>query len=286
MSGRTAPRRARSCLFPLLRLLATALLAAVPRPAEGGGGAVVRVIAAPRIVADVGGSPPPRALTDHDIRAALDRFLGRSCDAAAASSALEERYRFLGYVPSVEADCGDGVLRVVIRESRLRVALITFDPADLSSLGLKPDEAFDESRRLYPVTPAAPRDLLVGLLRTRAGDLYNTERYRSDRQALQRFGYTVAFVTGAPASEGGYTPGAYLLLSLEPPPEARPYLHRETNYIGGTATYAPRAGATVGLTYQKDEVFGRYDRLSVSPSYNDAAGGEIRYLSPLLAASL
>ncbi len=239
-------------------------------------------IASIRIVAAHPGASGHPVFTERQIRAYLKTLLERPCDAAAAAESLARRYRFLGYVPAIHATCESEGLRLSIRESSHRIELITFDPAELSRIGVKPDRDFEDAHRLYPVPAGGPRALLRALLETREGDLYNYQRYRNDRLALARLGYAIAFVGGATDGEETYPAGAYLIQSLTPPPADRSY-RRETNYLGATGGYAPRTGGSVGALYQKDEVFGRFDQLTISPNYNTALGGGLTYRSPLLA---
>ncbi len=266
-----------------ITLFLVAGLARAAGAAEPAAGAV-RTIAAIHVIPPVEGEAYRPVYSEERLRDELRVFLGRSCDPAAIQESLARPYRFLGYVPSIEASCDDGTLSISVRESSHRIELITFDVSDLSRIGVRPDREFEETRKLYPVPTNAPRALLRGLLETREGDLYNSERYRSEREVVARLGYTIAFIPGAPADPLAYPPGAYLIVSLTPPPRERPYVRRETNYLGGTGSYAPRSGAAVGAIYQKDEVFGRLDRLTVTPTYNSSLGGTISYKSPVLAA--
>jgi outer membrane protein assembly factor BamA len=245
---------------------------------------VIRSIAAVHVVA------PPEPPAYHPVfgearlRRELAPLVGRGCDPAAIVERLALPYRALGYVPEIEASCEDGALRVSIRESSHRIALITFDASDLSRIGVSPDREFEDKRRLYPVPAQGPRALLRGLLETREGDLYNAERYRSEREAMARLGYTIAFVPGVVSGEAAYPQGAYLIVGLTPARKDEAYTQRETNYLGGTGSYAPRSGSTAGILYQKDEVFGRLDQLTVTPTYNSSLGGTVVYRAPILAA--
>jgi hypothetical protein len=259
------------------------LAAGAPGRADERTPALVRSIAPPHVVRpDRPGILP--VFSDRRIARLLERFVGRPCDREAAEAWLLRRYRFLGYAATIEATCDDGALAIFVRESGYEIDLIAFDPGELARLDLKPSPDFEEEkRRLYPVPPGA-RSLLRGLLESHEGDLYNAERYRRDREALQPLGYTIAFVPGASGGDRAYPPGAYLVESLTPPPEERPYVKRATNYLGGTGSYAPRSGSALGLLYEKNEVFGRHDRLNISPTYNDALGGTLSYRAPLLAA--
>lgn len=211
----------------------------------------------------------------------LRRFAGAGCDPGAIVQFLARRYRFLGYVPSITAVCEAGRPVVAIRESSHRIDLITFDPADLSRIGAAPDPDYSGKTVLHPVPSDAPRGVLRGLLLTRPGDLYNFQRYRSESEALRRLGYAIAFVPGPPSQED-YPRGAYLIQSLTPA-APRSAARRRTNYLGGTASYAPQQKGAIGLIYQKDEVLGRLDRISVAPLYNASIGGTLAYQSPLLA---
>jgi outer membrane protein assembly factor BamA len=214
----------------------------------------------------------------HDLR---DR-VGAECDPAVVAESIGRRYRFLGYVPSIEAECAEGELRVTVRESSHRIDLIAFDAAELSRLGVAPAPGFVERLRLYPVPEGAQRALLRGLLQTREGDLYNHERYRSDSEALRSLGYTIAFIPGPVPASGEYPPGAYLIQSLQPPVAGERRRGR-THYLGATARYGPRERSSVGAVYQKRELFGRFDRFLLSPSFNAALGGDLSYAAPILA---
>jgi surface antigen Omp85-like protein len=229
------------------------------------------------------GHPAARSVfPEESLRKELRRLAAPECDPHAIEDALARRYRFLGYVPALTVTCAGTSLRVQVRESSATVDLITFDPAELSRIGVKADPEFEEKLHLYPVPADAPRAVLRSLLLTHEGDLYNFERYRADSEALARLGYAVAFIPGQPAEGSDYPRGAYLLQSLTPRTPTSKSAHK-TNYIGGTASYGPRAKGAAGLLYEKDELFGHFDRVSVSPTYNFAAGGSLSYDAPLLA---
>jgi outer membrane protein assembly factor BamA len=274
-----------AALGAALALLPTALSAgAANAPAGAAPEVIVQSIAAVHVV------PPPESpgyrpvFSEVRLRAELAAVVGRACDSSAIGERLALPYRALGYVPQIEAACENGALRVSIRESSHRIALITFDASDLSRIGVVPDREFEDKRRLYPVPAQAPRALLRGLLETREGDLYNAERYRSEREAMARLGYTIAFIPGVAPDDEAYPQGAYLIVSLTPPRKDQAYARRETNYLGGTGSYAPRSGSTAGILYQKDEVFGLLDQLTVTPTYNSSIGGTVVYRAPILAA--
>jgi outer membrane protein assembly factor BamA len=234
------------------------------------------------IVAPPGRPGQLRVYSEDRLRRELRPLVDSGCDAAAVEDALARRYKFLGYVPTIEATCSDATLRVRVRESSHTIEIITFDPADLSRIGVVPDEDFEEKLHLYPVPADAPRAVLRDLLLTREGDPYNFERYRADSEALARLGYAVAFIPGSAAEGSDYPRGAYLLQSLRPrAPGAAG--RRKTNYIGGTASYGPRQKSAAGLLYEKDKLFGDFDRLSFAPTYNFSAGGSLSYFAPLLA---
>jgi hypothetical protein len=277
MIHRHAPGRA------LLAACATAAcVAAATATAADAPGAAPPVLGEIRLI-----RPAPDAVPVWS-EAALRRLItgrrtGGPCDAPGIAAFLERRYRFLGYVPSITARCEDGALHLSIRESSHVIDTITFDAADLTGLGLRPDPAYREERRLYPVPEEMPRAALRALMKTRPGDLYNFERYRADRAALERLGFTIAFVPGV-AEEGDYPRGAYLIQSLRPRAARRDDPRRENNYLGGSASYGPRTRAAIGADYQRSELFGRFDRLSVAPLYNAALGGTLSYSAPLMAA--
>ena len=270
-----------------MRSLCSATLALgflLPAGPEAADGAAVRSISAVGIVRPIEGAPFRPVFTEAEIRERLRSFVGKPCDPPSIQEALARRYRFLGYVPTIEATCDDGSLSVYVRESSHLIVLVTFDPEDLSQIDLKPEPDYEETHHLFPVPRGGPRALLLGLLETRVGDLYNFERYRSDRAAIGRLGYTIAFIAGAARGPQAYPPGAYLIQSLKPPTQESPYYQRTTNYLGGTGSYEPRAGSTVGLVYQKDQVFGNFDRLNVAPYYNTSTGGDLSYRAPVLSS--
>src|SRR5689334_20790898 len=70
------------------------------------------------------------------LRNVLKREIGRPCDPPRIEEAIAARYRSLGYVPMVRAGCDDGTVRIEVRESSHRIALITFEPSDLGRIGL------------------------------------------------------------------------------------------------------------------------------------------------------
>ncbi len=279
----TGPARLRPAAG--LRILCSALLAfGLLQPPAAADDAPVKTIASIVIVRPDQSGPFRPVLDEQEIRLWLKPFVGRPCDPTSIEEALSRRYRFLGYVPTIEATCEGGSLDLYVRESSYRITLITFEPADLSQIHMEPQQDFEETHHLFPVPAGGPRALLLGLLQTRVGDLYNFERYRSDRAALGKLGYTIAFVAGASGDAQAYPPGAYLIQSLKPPDLESPYYQRTTNYLGGTGSYEPRGGSTVGLVYQKDQVFSRYDRMNLNPYYNTSAGGDFSYRSPVLSS--
>jgi len=218
------------------------------------------------------------------IREWVEGFAGGACDPGAVAEAVGRRYRFLGYVPTIRVSCADAGLTVRIRESSHRIVLIAFDPADLARVGVSPDTDAEERFPLYPVPTGSIRVLLRGLLQTREGDLYNHERYRSDSDALRRLGYAVAFIHGSATDPAAYPRGAYLVQSLRPHrlDEAKGPTQKRS-YLGGTGSYAPRAGTAAGLLFQQNGVFGDFDRLSIAPSFNASFGADLAYVTPLLA---
>lgn len=260
---------------------ALALLCAAAGPA-GAGEDPARSIAV-TIEAPPGAGADGSVFSAEDLQRLLRPLLDAECDAARLEEALARRYKFLGYVPAIQATCAEGVPRVRVRESSHTIDLITFEASELSRIGVRPDPGFEERRRLYPVPATAPRAVLRDLLLTREGDLYNFERYRADSEALARLGYAVAFVPGTPAEGSDYPRGAYLVQSLTPrAPGASD--RRKTNYIGGTASYGPRQKGAAGLLYEKDALFGSLDRLSFAPTFSSSAGGSLSYEAPFLAA--
>ena len=259
-------------------LLANALAAHLAQAAEAASGVQVEILVPP-------GHPGYRpVISEAALREDLAAFTGSACDPAAIETALSPRYRFLGYIPSFEITCLADGPRLRVRESSHTVDVITFDVADLSRIGVEPNPDFEERKHLYPVPPDAPRALLRSLLLTREGDLYNSERYRADREALQKVGYAVAFIPGAPTPSSAYPPGAYLIQSLTPHAPGTAIRQRTTNYLGGTGSYAPRQKASVGLLYEKEDLLGHLDRLTFAPTYSSGAGGDLAYVAPMLAS--
>jgi hypothetical protein len=267
---------------PAARLALGLLLAACPG-AVAARAAVIGSVAPPVIVPASEERAFRPVFAAERLQRDLRRLVGSECDPAAVAEAVGRRYRFLGYVPSIEAACADGVLRVTVRESSHRIDRIAFDAGDLARLGVVADPGFVERLRLYPVPENGPRALIRGLLQTREGDLYNHERYRSDSEALRPLGYAIAFIPGPAPAAGGYSSGAYLVQSLRPQAPDGAGRRGRTNYLGATASYGPRERASLGAVYQKRELFGRFDRLVLSPDYNAALGGALSYAAPFLA---
>jgi len=287
VGARVAARGNSAKKIPRLRIgrrAGAAVLALSLAASRGlGSAAIIREIGAVEIL-DPGAIPPRKPVFRVDeLREFLAHSIGSPCRPRAIAEALAARYRFLGYVPSIDVSCDAGTLTAVIRESNQTIDLITFEPADLSRLGIAVDPDFRESRGLYPVPREAPRAVLLGMLQTRPGDLYNFERYRDENEALRRLGYAIAVVPGAPREPGRTRRAAYLLMSLRPDTGGGRAARRKTNYFGGTGTYEPRQGGAIGLLYQKDSLLTALDRLSVAPSYNASAGGALSYRAPLLA---
>jgi hypothetical protein len=225
----------------------------------------------------------PVVYSPDDIARMVRPQIGRPCEPSRIEELVASRYRWLGYVPFVQATCADGVLRLRVRESSHRIALVTFDPSDLGRIGLAATRVEDE-RLLYPVPLTAPRDLLKGLIESRPGDLYNLERDRVDRAALARLGYVLLFIPGPPAEDDEYREGAYLIQSERERRENGSDRPKKVNYLGGNAGYAPRAGASAGLTYSRSDVLTGLDSLSFNPTFNSEWGGDVTYAAPLLAA--
>jgi hypothetical protein len=252
---------------------------------SGAAAAEFRAIASIRRVDPGPGGPSRRPVLEEDeLRRTLAPFLGGACEPSLLREALARPYRFLGYVPQIEIDCAAGDVAIVIRESSHRIDLIAFDPGELSGIGVSPaGAAGDDHPALFPVPDAAPRDLIRALLRTRPGDLYNHVRYRDDVEALRPVGYTVAFIPGAPADGGAYPRGAYLVQSLTPRrPDGGPP-PGDRNYVGGTASFNPRAGGEAGLVYSRRAIFGGLDSLTIAPTWSGALGGRIAYAAPYLS---
>lgn len=255
------------------------------RAADAPGGTeagVIREVAPVRFLGDV---PDTGTIFPADqLRRRLEKNLGASCEPERIAEELATRYRFLGYVPLVRAACEDGVLRVEVRESSFRVAVITFDASDLSRIGMAAGAHFQDEKTMYPVPESAPRSVLLGLLETRPGDLYNTERYHADRSALERLGYLVLFISGPPAQNDGITDGAYLIQAMKPIAEDPKTRAKRLNYFGGGGSYGPRTGPAVGLVYQRNDLLRAFDHLTISPTYSTAIGGELTYIAPFVAA--
>jgi hypothetical protein len=275
------------------RRWATGLLAAALLGPQAGGAPAAAAppdAAAPPIAAlgEVRFVPRGEAVSaifsEEAIRDRVAREIGTPCEPERIEERVAIPYRALGYVPRVRASCEDGVLRLVIRESSHRIDLVTLDPSELSRIGVSPGARLEDERVLYPVPASAPRDVLLGLLQTRPGDLYNVGRYASDRDALERLGYLLLFVSGPPLPDDEYPAGALLVQSLEQRAEDPKARRRRLNYLGGTASYEPRSGGAAGLIYQRREIFQSLDRLTISPSFATEIGGEISYAAPILAA--
>jgi hypothetical protein len=262
----------------LLLALAIAARLAVPAAADT---TAITAVAEVRFLPE--GSGAPVVYSQKALRRILEFEIGRPCLPARIEEEVGARYRSLGYVPMVRAECDDGVLRVSLRESSHKIALITFEPSDLGQLGLAAMRVDDE-KMLYPVPLNAPRDLLMGLLESRPGDLYNLERDRVDRAALQRLGYVLLFVPGPPAEGDDYRQGAYVIQSVRARSEKTEKRQSKLNYLGGSAGYGPRTGSYAGLNYQRSDIWQGLDSLTISPTFNSSWGGDITYAAPLLAA--
>ncbi len=258
--------------------MASAAIAPFPTASGSAEDVLVEVVAPPQ---HPGYHP---VFSPASLRDALARFTGAACDPAAIESELAPRYRFLGYVPSFEIECTASGPHVRVRESSHTVDLITFDSSELTRIGVEPNPDYEEKKTLYPVPADAPRALLRSLLMTREGDLYNTERYRADREALQKMGYIVVFIPGEQQESAAYPTGGYLIQSLTPHAPGTEERRRKTNYLGGTGSYAPRQKGEVGLLYQKDDLIGDLDHLTFAPTYNAGAGGDLAYVAPVLAS--
>ena len=225
----------------------------------------------------------PTIYSAGSLRGVLKREIGRPCDPARIEEAVAARYRSLGYVPMVRATCDDRILRVAVRESSHRIALITFEPSDLGRIGLAATPVENE-RTFYPVPASAPRDLVLGMLQTRPGDLYNVGRYRIDRLAIEPLGYVLLFIPGPPAEGDEFRDGAYLIQNARPQREDGTPRPRKLNYLGGNAGYGPRTGTSVGVTYSRSQIWQALDSITISPTFNSEWGGDITYTAPLLAA--
>jgi hypothetical protein len=231
-----------------------------------------------------GDDPRPLVFSEATLRKRLREAIGTPCEPERLAEQIAAPYRALGYVPLVRASCEEGTLEIVVRESSHRIALVTPDPAALSGIGMAPGAFQSDERQLYPVPASAPRAVILGLLQTRPGDLYNVERYRSDRDAVERLGYLLLFIPGPPGADDAYPEGALLIQSLQPMAEDPKARRRRLNYLGGTASYEPRTGGSAGLVYQRRDIWQALDRLTISPSFATEVGGEITYAAPLLAA--
>lgn len=267
-----------SCALPGVRL-------ALAQPPAAEAPTIIRSTGAIRFM-DTGHPPPaPRIFSEEAIRKHLQEEIGAACEPGRIGERLAIPYRTLGYVPSIRAQCDDGVLSVEIQESSHVISVITFDAGDLTAIGKEAvGKSLPDEKVLYPVPDSAPRALLSGLLQTHTGDLYNVDRYRTDRDALGHLGYLVLFVAGAPAPAGAYPQGAYLIQSVTQMTEDPKQKRHKVNYIGGTASYQPRAGPAAGLIYSRSALWQPLDQLSITPTYNTALGGAITYAAPLLAA--
>jgi len=257
--------------------LAITCLGATPAPAQ-----TITAAGSIRLVPFEGAPAGAGVIAADRLRRYLEEEVGADCDPPRIAENLAARYRALGYVPTIEIVCDAGRLDAVIRESSHRIALVTFDPSDLAALGVVA-AAVEDEKKLYPVPASAPRDVLLGVMQSRPGDLYNVERYHTDRIALTKLGYMLLFIPGLPATADGYPQGALLIQSLAPLPENGTTPSRRRNYIGGTAGYSPRSGANAGMVYQRRDLLRSYDRLTVSPEFNAAWGATITYTAPFVA---
>ncbi len=228
--------------------------------------AEIRSVATVRIVPPSLDRPHRPVFTEKRLARDREEFIGRPCAPATIRESLSRPYRFLGYIPEIDVACADGALEVSVRESSHRITLITFEPDDLHQIGVAAGGAAIPRRPLFPVPPGARRDVLRGLLLTREGDLYNHKRYGSDSDALGPLGFAIAFVAGTAATPGEYPRGAYLIQSTSPRREPASIPGRDKNYLGGTASYGPRAGGATGLVYRRRDLFGRLDSFAIAPN--------------------
>jgi hypothetical protein len=254
--------------------LAAALTFAEDRPTISDVGDVTFLAVAPGT---------PTIYSAESLRGVLKREIGRPCDPTRVEEAVAARYRSLGYIPLVRAACDDGTLRIQVRESSHRIALITFEPSDLGRIGLAATSVENE-KTFYPVPVSAPRDLILGMLQTRPGDLYNIGRYRLDRLAIEPLGYVLLFIPGPPAEGDEFRDGAYLIQSVRQQKEDGTPRPHKLNYLGGNAGYGPRTGTNVGVTYSRSQIWQALDSITFSPTFNSEWGGDITYTAPLLAA--
>lgn len=222
---------------------------------------------------------------DRRLRRTLKPYVGGPCDQALLREALARPYRFLGYVPHIEIDCGGGDISIEIRESSYRIDVIAFDQEELRAIDLAPSsDDLNPRRPLFPVPDNAPRALMRALLKTRPGDLYNHVRYHNDIEALLPLGYTIAVIPGAPAAGEAYPRGAYLVQSATMRRKSGGPAPGDRNYIGGNASFNPRAGGEAGIVYSRRALFGNLDSITISPTYSGALGGRIIYAAPFLAS--
>src|SRR5262245_1490566 len=148
----------------------------------------------------------------------LEEEIGLECDPARIAENLAARYRVLGYVPTIDITCDERRLDARIRARSHRIASVTFDPSELATLGVQA-AAIEGETTLHPLPAEAPREVVRGLMQSRAGDLYSVARYRADRSALARLGYALLFIPGLPAPPDCYPQGALLIQSRSPLPE-------------------------------------------------------------------
>src|SRR5262245_48905170 len=194
-----AARRAAAAAALVLAAVAPIHAARADAPTEEPAGVLTRVGAVRFVVPGTTGGetgPDGSVFTGARVRSWLEGEKGRTCEPARLAELIASHYRALGYIPTVRAFCDGGEASADVRESSHRVAIITFDVADLAPLNVKPQRLVDE-KKFYPVPESAPRAVLRGLLQTRPGDLYNVERHRLDRVALGRLGYVLLFIPGA-----------------------------------------------------------------------------------------
>jgi hypothetical protein len=213
----------------------------------------------------------------------LRPFVGGEWDPGEIETLLEDRYRFLGYLPRVRATVQAGILDIRIRESRFLLKLITRDPNELSRIGILPRRGSTDP---FPDDPEIPDWILQQNLLAGPGDYDNLERYAQERYRLARFGYDIAFIAGVPDPDTGFDSGAYLLVPRgqggRAGVESVEKLPPDRNYLGGSASYGPRRGTTVRATYRRWKWLTPFDFLEVSPEYNTEFGGEIRYRTDYL----
>ncbi|HUD72911.1 MAG TPA: hypothetical protein VMQ62_13210, partial [Dongiaceae bacterium] len=132
-SDHRRPDRRRGPALAWAGLLAGGLLVAAPSPGFAAGSGAPGAI---RLVPFEGAPEGAGIIPTADLEQSLEVALREKCDPDRIAETLAAPYRALGYVPRVDVSCSGAGADVRIRESSHRIALLTFDPADLKALNL------------------------------------------------------------------------------------------------------------------------------------------------------